>query len=108
DAAAADRRGQAGNPHLGAGTAGDPGDAAGEGMRRFHIIGGEGVEAATRRLAAERVWRYSTKPSTLVEPQCQNIEWRSNEGTNAIRQDLAVRIAAADFATIAQAGAAHP
>jgi len=45
---------------------------------------------------------------TPVEPQCQNIEWRYNEATNAIRQDLEARIAAADFATIAQAGAAHP
>jgi hypothetical protein len=46
--------------------------------------------------------------STLSEPQCQNIEWRYTEATNAIRQDLATRIAAADSATIAQAGAAHP
>jgi hypothetical protein len=46
--------------------------------------------------------------STLIEPQCQNIEWRYNEATNAIRQDLEARIATADFATIAQAGAAHP
>ena len=46
--------------------------------------------------------------STRTEPQCQNIEWRYNEATNAIRQDLAARIATADSATIAQAGAAHP
>jgi hypothetical protein len=46
--------------------------------------------------------------STLIDPQCQNIDWRYNEATNAIRQDLEARIAAADFATIAQAGAAHP
>ena len=46
--------------------------------------------------------------STLIEPRCQNIEWRYNEATNAIRRDLEARIAAADFATIAQAGAAHP
>jgi hypothetical protein len=26
--------------------------------------------------------------STRTEPQCQNIEWRYNEATNAIRQDL--------------------
>jgi hypothetical protein len=31
-------------------------------MRRFHVIGSEVVEAATRRPAAERAWRYSTKP----------------------------------------------
>ena len=46
--------------------------------------------------------------STRTEPQCQNIEWRYNEATNAIRQDLESRIATADPATIAQAGAAHP
>ena len=46
--------------------------------------------------------------STRTEPQCQNIEWRYNEATNAIRQDLEARIATADSATIAQAGAAHP
>jgi hypothetical protein len=46
--------------------------------------------------------------STPIEQQCQNIEWRYNEATNAIRQDLEARIAAADLATIAQAGAAHP
>jgi hypothetical protein len=46
--------------------------------------------------------------STRTEPQCQNIEWRYNEATNAIRQDLESRIATADSATIAQAGAAHP
>jgi hypothetical protein len=46
--------------------------------------------------------------STPIEQQCQNIEWRYNEATNAIRQDLEARIAAADFATMAQAGAAHP
>jgi hypothetical protein len=45
---------------------------------------------------------------TLIEPRCQNIEWRYNEATNAIRRDLETRTAAADFAIIAQAGAAHP
>jgi hypothetical protein len=46
--------------------------------------------------------------STPIERQCQNIEWRYSEATNAIRHDLEARIAAGDFATIAQAGAAHP
>jgi hypothetical protein len=46
--------------------------------------------------------------STLTEPQCQNIGWRYNEATNAIRRDLEARIATADTATIAQAGAVHP
>jgi hypothetical protein len=45
---------------------------------------------------------------TPIEQQCQNIEWRYNAATSAIRQDLEMRIAAADSATIAQAGAAHP
>jgi hypothetical protein len=46
--------------------------------------------------------------STPIERQCENIERRYSEATNAIRQDLEARIAAADVATIAQAGAAHP
>ena len=46
--------------------------------------------------------------STLNERQCQNIEWRYNGATSAIRQDLEARIAAADSATIAQAGTVHP
>jgi hypothetical protein len=45
---------------------------------------------------------------TLLEHQCQDIEWRYNWATNAIRQDLEARIAAANFAIIAQAAAAHP
>jgi hypothetical protein len=46
--------------------------------------------------------------STPIERQCENIERRYSEATNAIRHDLEARIAAGDFATIAQAGAAHP
>lgn len=38
----------------------------------------------------------------LLEHQCQNIEWRYNGATNAMRQDLEARIAAANFAIIAQ------
>jgi hypothetical protein len=52
--------------------------------------------------------RSATGVPTLFEPQCQNIEWRYSEAAIAIRQDLDARITAADFATIAQAGAAHP
>ena len=40
-------------------------------------------------------------------PECRNIEWRYNEATAAIRQDLQARIAAADYATVAQGGS-HP
>jgi hypothetical protein len=46
--------------------------------------------------------------SMPFEPQCQNIEQRYNAATNAIRQDLEARTAAADLAIIAQAGAARP
>jgi hypothetical protein len=46
--------------------------------------------------------------STSIDPQCRNIEWRYNEATKAIRHDLEARIAAADFTTVAQAGATHP
>ena len=52
--------------------------------------------------------RTATNVPTLFEPQCRNIEWRYSEATIAIRQDLEARITAADHATIAQAGAAHP
>ncbi len=46
--------------------------------------------------------------STPIEQQCQNIELRYNQATNAIRRVLESGIAAADLSTIAQAGAAHP
>ena len=36
---------------------------------------------------------------------CQHIDWRYNQATSAIRRDLEARIAAADLATVAQAGA---
>jgi hypothetical protein len=39
---------------------------------------------------------------------CDRIEWRYNYATAAIRGDLEARIAAADRATIAQAGSGHP
>ena len=39
---------------------------------------------------------------------CQHIDWRYNQATSAIRQDLEARIAAADLATVAQAGAGRP
>ena len=46
------------------------------------------------------------------EPQfvrdCQRIDWRYNQATIAIRRDLETRIAAADRAILAHAGAEHP
>jgi hypothetical protein len=45
---------------------------------------------------------------TRFEPQCRNIEQRYDAATNAIRRDLEARIAAADLAIIAQAGAVRP
>jgi hypothetical protein len=46
------------------------------------------------------------------EPQfvrpCDRIEWRYDDATAAIRGDLEARIAAADRATMAQAGTGHP
>ena len=39
---------------------------------------------------------------------CQHIDWRYNQATSAIRRDLEARIAAADLATLAQAGAGRP
>jgi hypothetical protein len=39
---------------------------------------------------------------------CQHIDWRYNQATSAIRRDLEGRIAAADLATVAQAGGGRP
>src|ERR1700730_13541605 len=39
---------------------------------------------------------------------CQHIDWRYNQATSAVRRDLEGRIAAADLATVAQAGAGRP
>ena len=39
---------------------------------------------------------------------CQHIDWRYNHATSAIRRDLEARIAAADLAKVAQAGAGRP
>ena len=66
------------------------------------------AEVVCERYRVARPAATSSSVSTFVKPQCQNIEWRYSEATNAIRHDLEARIAAGDFATIAQAGAAHP
>jgi hypothetical protein len=66
------------------------------------------AEVVCERYRVARPAATSSSVSTFVKPQCQNIEWRYNDATNPIRQDLEARIAATDFATIAQAGAAHP
>jgi hypothetical protein len=39
---------------------------------------------------------------------CDNIEFRYDDATAAIRRDMEARIAAADLAIVAQAGAGHP
>ena len=44
---------------------------------------------------------------TSFDPQCRNIEWRYDEATDAIRQGIEAQIAAADLATLAQAGPGH-
>jgi hypothetical protein len=92
------------------------GDAVAKANETFRQISGEIFSRQDPKLfEAEVVCERVARPtatgrsmSTLIESQCQNIEWRYNEATNAIRQDLEARIATADFATIAQAGAAHP
>jgi hypothetical protein len=49
---------------------------------------------------------------TAYEPQlvqdCRTIDWRYDQATIAIRQDLEARIAAEDRAIIAQAGTGRP
>ena len=49
---------------------------------------------------------------STIAPQfvrdCQHIDWRYNQATSAISRDLEARIAAADLATVAQAGTGRP
>ena len=56
--------------------------------------------------------QYRRDTQTSYDPQfvqdCQRISWRYNIATMAIRRDLEARIAAADRASIAQGGGAHP
>jgi hypothetical protein len=66
------------------------------------------AEVVCERYPVARPAATGRSGPTSIDPQCRNIEWRYNEATNAIRRDLEARIAAADFATIAQADAAHP
>lgn len=52
--------------------------------------------------------RY-TPPGPTIEPNpCENVKWRYDGKTAAIRRSLEARIASADYATIAQSGAAQP
>jgi hypothetical protein len=66
------------------------------------------AEVVCERYRVAKPAATSSSVPTFVKPQCQSIEWRYNEATNAIRQDLQARITATDAAIIAQAGAAHP
>ena len=56
--------------------------------------------------------QYRRDTQTSYDPQfvqdCQRISWRYNQAAMAIRRDLEARIAAADRASIAQGGGAHP
>jgi hypothetical protein len=49
----------------------------------------------------------STYETQFVQ-DCQRVDGRYNQETTAIRRDLEARIAAADRATVAQAGVGHP
>jgi hypothetical protein len=94
------------------------GDAVAAANETFRKISREIYSRQDPRLfeaevVCERYWvagpaATGRSTSSLLEPQCQNIKWRYNEATIVIRQNLESRIAAADFATIAQAGAPHP
>ncbi len=86
------------------------GDAVQKARETFYQIPREIFSRQDPRLfAAEAVCdEYLVAANSLPTPRCQNIEWRYNEATKAIRRDVEARIVAANFATIAQAGAAHP
>jgi hypothetical protein len=86
------------------------GDAVKNANETFYQIPREIFSRQDPRLFAAEVAceRYLVAANSMPIPQCQNIEWRYNEATKAIRRDVEARIVAANFATIAQAGAAHP
>jgi hypothetical protein len=85
------------------------GDAVKKASETFYQIPREIFSRQDPRLfAAEVVCDGLVAANSIPTPQCQNIEWRYNEATKAIRRDVEARILAADFAAIAQAGAAHP
>ena len=85
------------------------GDAVKRASETFYQIPREIFSRQDPRLfAAEVVCDGLVVANSMPTPLCQNIEWRYNEATKAIRRDVEARIVAANFATIAQAGAAHP
>ena len=89
------------------------GDEVAEAQETFQQIPQEIFSRKDPRLfEAEGVCEQypAAAPADIVpsEPQCRNIEQHYNAATNAIRRDLEARIAAADLAIIAQAGAARP
>jgi hypothetical protein len=56
-----------------------------------------------RLFDAKLVCERNQVAAAPFELRCRNIEWRYNEATTAIRQDLEARVTAADYATIRQA-----
>jgi hypothetical protein len=81
------------------------GDAVTKANDTFYRIPREIFSRQDPRLfAAEVVCEgYPVAANGSPTPQCQNIERHYNEATQTIRRDAEARIAAADFATIAQA-----
>jgi hypothetical protein len=86
------------------------GDAVKKANETFYQIPREIFSRQDPRLFAAEVAceRYLVGANSMPTPQCQNIEWRYNEATKAIRRDVEARIVAVNLATIAQAGAVHP
>jgi hypothetical protein len=86
------------------------GDAVKKANETFYQIPREIFSRQDPRLFAAEVVcdGYLVAANSMPTTQCQNIEWRYNEATKAIRRDVEARIVAANFATIAQAGAAYP
>ena len=86
------------------------GDAVRKANETFYQIPREIFSRQDPRLFAAEVVceRYLVAANSIPSPQCRDIEWRYNDATKAIRRDVEARIATAQFATVAQAGAAHP
>jgi hypothetical protein len=96
-------------------------DIAVQAVRTFLGISEEILSRQDPRLFEARIvcerYRLSGPPDpravrSTFEPQfvqdCKRIDWQYDRATIAIRRDLEAKIAAADLATVAQAGAGHP
>jgi hypothetical protein len=86
------------------------GDAVKNANKTFYQIPREIFSRQDPRLFAAEVVcdGYLVAANSMPIPQCQNIEWRYNEATKAIRRDVEARIVAANFAIYRASGRRTP